>query len=1190
MKYLFAAFVTARLLFPATPHQTNLLEKLPFTFEENRGQWNPDVVFSGVSKEARLFITRQGVVFDLAGANSRAAVRLSVQGASPNSEIIGESPIAASSNYLKSTSSRYWITAVPHFERVRQPNVKPGLDLVYYGTNQQLEFDLVLHPGFELEQLQLRYEGAEALSLTPKGSLLVTTAAGALEQPEPSVWQLINGVKRKLKSRYLIQNDQSFTIAINDYDRSQDIIIDPIVTVSTYLGGISDDFVTGVAADQSGNIYLAGYTSSSDFPTSIGAYRRALNGVSSDAFVTKLDPTGTTLLYSTFVGGSNNEFTRAIAVDGSGNAVIVGTTQSSNFPTTPGVLGSSSTLSSMFVTKINPTGTGLVYSTFLDANTAASANAVAVDSSNNTYVTGYSSDTLPFNTAPSTTFTQIGPAQSIYQNHVFVAKLNPTADRLIYLTYLSGSLMSYGTSIALDSSNQAYVAGLTSSADFPTTSGAYQRVNQSAPNFASLFVACLNASGSSVIYSTFLGGHNGTTSAILALDNSRDAYVAGTTFASDFPTTPGSFSTVFAGAGYGHGFITKLNPAGTALLYSTFLQGSKEDLVQGLAVDSSGNAIVAGITRSALNFPQTVNGFSFQSSYHLGGSSHGGPFLTRLNATGSALLFSSFIGAPASSTLGLDQVGGLVLDSGDNPIVAGSTVSKDLPVTYGALQSSNFDPVAPFPSGTGFLIKTDLSSPVSCSYALSTNSLSPPVAGASGTVSVYTNAGCPWVVVVEAQNTQYTNVVLSPARGVGSGPFTYTIGSSAASTSPLVSKIYVGSSTIDILQAAGACLDPTFASTTHRFPAAGGTSQVAVTTPPGCMYTATSSVPWIHIGLSAGYGSSDRVYFSVDANGVSDRSGSITIASKKFYVSQFGTATPNPGHAKVGAMQPSATAWVVDSNGSGSFDADDRFFFYLSAPTDIAVVGDWTGDGKAKAGVYRNGFWALDLNNSGGWDGLPADGFIALGGLPGDVPVVGDWNGDGRTKVGVYRHGFWILDTNGDGVFGPGDQFIAFGGRPGEQPVVGDWNGDGRTKVGFLYNGTWVLDYNGNGLSDSEDKQYTFPYAPGDKAVVGDWDGTHTTKIGLYRSGFWILDYNGNGVWDGVSGGDRFSAFGGNPGEIPVVGDWDGSGSTKIGFYNRGFWCLDYNGNGQFDGTGSGQDRYFGFGGMAGEQLAIGMW
>ncbi len=296
--------------------------------------------------------------------------------------------------------------------------------------------------------------------------------------------------------------------------------------------------------------------------------------------------------------------------------------------------------------------------------------------------------------------------------------------------------------------------------------------------------------------------------------------------------------------------------------------------------------------------------------------------------------------------------------------------------------------------------------------------------------------------------------------------------------------------------------------------------------------------------------------------------------------------------------------FVLDANGSGAYDGPpaDKFFFYVSQqPGDIAVVGDWNGNGRTKVGIYRNGFWILDYNGNGvyDYDGTAAnDKFYALGGptSSGYVPVVGDWNGDGRTKVGYYKGGFWFLDYNGNGTFdgtGPTqDRFYGFGGNANEFPILGDWNHDGRTKVGIFYTGNFVLDYDGDGLYTAADKFFPYiTYTAADRPVIGDWSGNGFSKIGIYRNGFWVLDYNGNGVYDGTSaGGDKFYGFGGNTGEIPIVGDWNGDGRSKVGYTLRGFWALDFNGNGSFDGTVAGQDRFVAYGGNTGEQPLIGKW
>ena len=287
----------------------------------------------------------------------------------------------------------------------------------------------------------------------------------------------------------------------------------------------------------------------------------------------------------------------------------------------------------------------------------------------------------------------------------------------------------------------------------------------------------------------------------------------------------------------------------------------------------------------------------------------------------------------------------------------------------------------------------------------------------------------------------------------------------------------------------------------------------------------------------------------------------------------------SPAADRVGVFQSNGgPVFALNANGNNSWDGPnegDQYFSFIGAPGSIAIAGDWDGSGKTKVGVYNNGTWMLDYNGNGIWDGVAGGDklYTFIGNGSGFVPVVGDWTGSGKTKIGIWNNGFWYLDLNGDGAF-TSNEFYAFGGNgSGEVPITGDWNGDKKTKIGWFYKGIFTLDYDGNGMfAAGNDKYYTgfVTYIPGDKPVVGDWNRDGTTKIGVYRSGFWALDFDGNGIWNfegNNTNGDRFFAFGGNAGEVPVVGDWSGSGATRIGIYFNGFFALDANGNGTYDST-----------------------
>jgi len=288
--------------------------------------------------------------------------------------------------------------------------------------------------------------------------------------------------------------------------------------------------------------------------------------------------------------------------------------------------------------------------------------------------------------------------------------------------------------------------------------------------------------------------------------------------------------------------------------------------------------------------------------------------------------------------------------------------------------------------------------------------------------------------------------------------------------------------------------------------------------------------------------------------------------------------------------------WLLDLNGNGTWDGDPPDLsssFAAGLPGATYVTGDWNGDGHVKIGVYYQGFWYLDLIGNGIWDGGVVDKQYSFGWSdPNVIPVVGDWNGDGRSKIGVYYQGFWYLDYNGNGVWdGPSvDKAYNFGwAAAGVTPMLGDWTGNGTTKIGIYYDGFWYLDFIGNGIWDGGvvDKAYTFGWAAaGVTPIVGDWDADGRTKIGIYFNGDWFLDYDGNGVWDGGVT-DKAYVFGASNTVTPLIGDWSGDGRAKIGFFANGHWYLDYNGNGAWDGNAT--DRLYTFGNTAGTAI-VGAW
>jgi uncharacterized protein (TIGR03437 family) len=600
-----------------------------------------------------------------------------------------------------------------------------------------------------------------------------------------------------LQAAHVVTGPREVGFQVKDYDRTRPLVIDPQVSYGTLLGGGADEVGLSIAVDSSGNAYVCGLTTSVvSFPTTPGAYEsvsRMANG-NSDAFVTKMNPTGTALVYSTFLGGNDTQEATAIAVDSAGNAYVGGWTISINFPTTVGAfqqLSTDSCCQDNFVTKLNPTGSGLVYSTYLEGSDHESLDALAVDSSGNAYVTGFT-QSLDFPTTPGAFQTTRAGGQD-----AFVTKLNPAGTGLVYSTYVGGTDDDAGKSIALDSSGSAYVAGYTLSTAFPTTAGSYRSPLAAGEN---AFAVKLNPAGSALAYSALLGGTGEDMAWGIAVDSQGSAYVAGRTQSSNFPVTPGAYRTTYQAND--DIFVSKLNPAGSALTYSTFLGGSGMDIAYSIALDSRGFAYLTGITQST-DFPTTSGALKTALS------DTGDGFVSQLNDTGTALLYSTYLGGNAS-----EEGDFLTLDASGNVYILGTTASTDFPVTGGAFQTVTKSVDAFIVKMTGFgsappptrtiriisgngqsgAVSTDLPSPL----VVEVDDGSTPVAGVTVTFfptnatlsasTVVTDAGGRASITVHLGSTAGTATITVSTPGATSVVFTET-----ATGGPVVGQIAVTS-------------------------------------------------------------------------------------------------------------------------------------------------------------------------------------------------------------------------------------------------------------------------------------------------------------------------------------------------------------------------------------------------------------
>lgn len=634
---------------------------LPLSFEANRGQAHPDVEFLARAQDAMVFLTATDVILapgrrGADNAPARTAFRMRFVGGRPSPRIAGLDELPGRVNYFLGNDPGRWNRDVRTYGKVRYHDVYPGIDVVHYGHQRQLEHDFIVAPGADPARIRLAFPGADGLELSADGDLMIRLGPEVVRQRKPFVYQMVDGERREVTGRFVLHGGEA-TFQIASYDTTRVLVIDPVLSYSTYLGGSADDFGTGIVVDGGGNAYVTGWTSSANFPVTPGGFQ-AVRGTGLDAFVAKLNPQGTALLYSTFLGGNGNEFeVIGIAVDATGHAYVTGGTESSNFPTTPGAL--QTTLKghvNAFVTKLDPTGSALVYSTYLGGSVVDGTQSIVVDAAGSAYVLGFTQST-DFPTTAGAFRTVSGGGQD-----VFVVKLNPAGSGLVYGTYLGGTGEEFAAGLAVDAAGNAYVTGYTQSTDFPATPGAFRTVSAGGQD---AFVTKLNRAGSGLVYSTYLGGSSVDEGRDVALDPAGSAYVVGITQSVDFPITPGVFQPALHGAN--DVFVTKLNPEGSALVYSTYLGGGGPDISRRIALDALGNAYVTGATNSP-DFPTTPGALQ---PLHAGGED---AFVTKLNADGSAILFSTFLGGG-----GNDRARGMAVDGAGNVFVIGFTSSTDFP-------------------------------------------------------------------------------------------------------------------------------------------------------------------------------------------------------------------------------------------------------------------------------------------------------------------------------------------------------------------------------------------------------------------------------------------------------------------------------------------------------------------------------
>jgi hypothetical protein len=646
-------------------HAERAYGQLPLAFERDAGRSGPRVDFLARTPGGTAFVGASGATLALADKERSEAIRLGLAGATAaEPRAIGRLP--GEVNYLVGDTPSGWRTGITTFERIRYPAVWPGITLDWHGDQRNLEYDFRLAPGADPDPIAVRIEGADRLRLAGNGDLLIDVGGITVRQRSPVAYQPSAQGRTPVKAGFAV-GDRTVRFRLGPYDRARRLVIDPVVlSYSTYLAGGAEDRGRGIAVDSSGAAYVAGQTDSTDFDVTGTAGIGHIEGdsASTDAFVSKLNPAGNALVYSTYLGGDGADRARAIAVDGSGAAYVSGDTASTDYNVVDQIEGDTAGSVDAFVSKLNPAGNALDYSTYLGGDGFDASHAISIDGSGDAYITGETAST-DFNTVGEIEGDTSGSGADA--NDVFVSKLDPTqagSSSLLYSTYLGGTSFELGEGIAVDTSGAAYVTGVTNSTNFDMTGLAgVGHIEGDTAGSTDAFVSKFDPTQTgtdSLVYSTYLGGDGGESGNAIAVDGSGAAHVTGATSSTDFNTV-GQFE---GNSAAGDAFVSKLNPAGNALVYSTYLGGDGDEGSFGIDVDGGGSAYVTGNTSST----------DFDTVGQIEGDTAASPdaFASKLNPAGNALIYSTYLGGSDG-----DFPTGIAVDSSGAAYLVGLTNSTD---------------------------------------------------------------------------------------------------------------------------------------------------------------------------------------------------------------------------------------------------------------------------------------------------------------------------------------------------------------------------------------------------------------------------------------------------------------------------------------------------------------------------------
>jgi Beta-propeller repeat/FG-GAP-like repeat/Ser-Thr-rich glycosyl-phosphatidyl-inositol-anchored membrane family/FG-GAP repeat len=1022
--------------------------KLPLSFVLNAGQSDAVVRYQAHAMGGVLFFEDDGVMLSLPTTDrglqsedqTRSVVHLRFDGTDNLHRLVNAERLPGIVNYFIGNEPSRWLTNLPTYAGIVYEQLYPGIDLRYDGAQMTLKGTYILAPHADPSRIRWHYEGATKVRVDEQsGDLLIALGeAATLIERAPSAWQTMDGVRVGVTVRYEAMEDGGIHFALGDYDANAPLTIDPQLIYSTYLGGSAFDGAKSVAIDFAGNAYITGVTQSTNFPTQSPIYN-ALNG-DKDAFIVKINATGTALVYATYLGGSDreddfgSERAGGIAVDSSGNAYVTGCTNSADFPTVNPIQGTHGLSSNcdVFVSKLNPAGDTLIYSTFLGGSGADSANAIAVDDQGSVYIAGDAGQGFPGDPFSSST-------------HVFVAKIDAAGSAVVFSIFLGGGSSEYATDVAVDSAHDIYVVGNSYSTDFPVLNPAQPTKGGGTSNNHDAFVTKIRADGSGLVYSTYLGGSKTDEAYGVAVDDLGNAYITGMTQSTNFPIL-NAYQPVYGGE-RGDAFVTKLSAAGNAFVYSTYLGGNNDENFLsghgpygGIAVDSFYNAYITGYTCSP-NFPTL-------GSFRNGMSGTCFAFVTRFNAAGNTLVFSTLIGTQSG---GSNDASGtdITLDPQGNVYVVGETNATDF-LTMNPLQSSRgglFDAfVTKLDPGFKLFLPLISRAPqqIATLQITSPNGTEQWQPGTTHNIR-WTQSGLFGTVTIQL----YKGASLSSQLGVAgatAGIYAWTIPSGQVISNDYKVRIFQGS--VEDYSNANFSIV-----TIRKYDLLGSwsTGVSSLNSDTGAWNLITSSVA---TQIAAG---------DMDGDGIADLVG----------------------------IFPASGLWV-------KYSATGQWQFISSPPTWI-TVGDFNGDGKADlAGIWGGVVWIRD-SATGSWTNVPTSS------APTQI-AAGDMDGDGKADlvVNLPATGVWVQ-------YSSTGAWSNLSPSAATQIAVGDFNGDGKADLaGIWSNLIW--------LRDSSTWNWTAGAADATLIAAGDMNGDGNADLvaNWPATGVWV-QYSSTGTWSNLT-------------------------------------------------------------------------